>query len=310
MRPTAKDVHVDAILSNISVLYRNSAYIAEQIFPLVTVGKQSDKYYIFTKKYQFLNTADYRAPGTASKRHGFTLSTDTFFCEEIADSTQLDDETRDNADSVLNIESAKTNFVTDKILLKLESLVAALCTTTSNWGTNYSTPTNLWSDYENSDFLKDFQTGMDAIEDNTGKEVNKIVLANNVWKKLKHHPQLLERMPSNSMKTATLDTLKAVLEVDNILIGKAFYNSANEGQTATYSKLWDKDVWMGHVAAAPAKETPTAGYTFVWPRDGKQRGIRKWREEDIHSDIYEGFMNFDLKIVGSDMGYLLDAVIA
>jgi|WetSurMetagenome_2_1015567.scaffolds.fasta_scaffold10568_2 hypothetical protein len=310
MRPTPKDVHVDQILSNISVLYRNSLYIAEMIFPLVKVNFQSDKYYIFTKGDQFRNTAAKRAAGTASNRHGFRLSTDTYYCEEVADATILDDETRDNADSVLNLESAKTNFVTDKILLNLEKTVADLCCTTSNWGTNYSTPSDLWSDYNNSDPLADFETGIEAIEGQTGQKVNKAVISYDVWKILKHHPQLLNRLPNDQLKSAKLQDLKDLLDIQEILIGGALINTAADGQTTdTFSRVWTKDVWLGSVASAPAKETPTAGYTFVWPREGKIRGVRKWREEDIHSDIYEGFMNYDNKVVGADMGYLLNNVI-
>jgi len=309
MRPTPKDAHVDQILSNVSVSYYNSLYIAEQIFPIVKVDKQSDKYYIFAKADTFRNTAKYRAAGTASDRNGFALSTDTYFCEEIADATELSDELRRNADTVLNIESAQTNFVTDKILLKLESLVASFCCTTTNWGTNYSTPTNLWDDYDNSDPIADFETGISAIEDSTGRQVNTAVISHDVWKKLKHHPQLLERLPSTGLKTATVDTLKQILEIDRILIGKAIQNTAKQGATAVYAKLWTKDVWLGHVAPAPARETPTAGYTFVWPDAGQIRGIRRWREEAIHSDIIEGFMNFDCKAVGTDLGYVLNNVI-
>ena len=43
-QPTQTDVHVDAILTNISVAYMQSqsAYVANTIFPTVPVSKQSD----------------------------------------------------------------------------------------------------------------------------------------------------------------------------------------------------------------------------------------------------------------------------
>lgn len=315
MRPTTSDVHVDSIMTNVSVLYKNRNFIADIIAPIVPVTFRSDKYYIFDKGDQFRDTAEYRAPGTASTRHGFGLSTDTYSCSEIAESTILNDKERRNADSVLRLETAKTNFVTNKILLKLERLIAAKLCTTTNWGSNYSTPSNLWSDYDNSDPIADLETAIDAVEDGTGELVNKIVISKNVWKKLKHHPQLLERLSSTSIKTATLDTLKSVLNNGNnieILIGNAMYNTAKEGQTDSYSPIWTKDVWVGHVAPAPALETPTALYTFVFPEEntGAIRGVWKWRDENIHSDVIEASMDFDSKIVGSDLGYLLNDVIS
>jgi hypothetical protein len=315
MRPVTSDVHVDAVMTNVSVLYRNRDYIAEMIAPIVPVLHRSDKYYIFDKGDQFRDTAEYRAPGTAASRHGFGLSTDTYSCEEIAEATILNDKERRNADSVLRLETAKSNFVTNKVLLKLERLIAAKCCITSNWGSNYSTPSNLWDDYDNSDPIADFETAIDTVEEGTGEMVNKIVISKNAWKKLKHHPQLLERLPSTNLKTATIDTLRSILANGNnieILIGSAMYNTEKEGQTASFSPIWDKDVWVGHVAPAPALETATALYTFVFPEEstGAIRGIWRWREEKIHSDVFECAMDFDSKVVGSDLGYLLNNVIS
>lgn len=317
MRPTTSDVHIDTPLQNVSVLYKPKNFIAEMIAPIVPVIHRSDKYYKFDTGDQFRDTAEYRAPGTAATRHGFGLSTDTYSCEEIAEATTLNDKERRNADSVLRLEIAKTNFVTNKVLLKLERLIAAKCCTTTNWGSNYSTPSNLWDDYDNSDPIADFETAINTVEENTGELVNKIVISKNVWKKLKHHPQLLERLPSTNLKTATIDTLKSILANDNytnieILIGSAMYNTAKQGQTASFSPIWNKDVFVGSITQAPALETPTALYTFVFPEEstGQIRGLWKWREESIHSDVYECAMDFDCKVVGSDLGYLLNDVIS
>lgn len=310
MNPTASSVHVDQILSNISLKYKNGVYVADKIAPLVPVMNQSDKYYIFNKGDDFSDTAGYRAPGTQSDRHGFRVSTESYMCNEIADSTVLEDETRDNADSVLRIETAKTNFVTNKILLRMERLVATLCTTTSNWD-NSSTPSNLWDDYVNSDPITDIEDAIDTVEDGTGAKVNKMVISQDVWKVLKHHPQILARKPNDSFRVARIEDLKAIFEIDEILIGSASYNTANQGQTASFSRIWTGDVWLGVTTNAPALEEPTGIYTFVWGRDGGQmRGVRRWRDENVHSDIIEAFMNFDAKVVASDMGYVLEACIS
>ena len=310
MRPTTNSVHVDQVLSNISIKYKNHMYIAENVAPLVPVTNQSDKYYIFNKADDFTDTAEYRAPGTASTRHGFRVSTTPYMCEEIADATVLEDETRDNADSVLRIETAKTNFVTNKVLLKLERIVETLCMTTTNWD-NSSTPSNLWDDYVNSDPITDIETAIDTVEDGTGAKVNKMIISNDVWKILKHHPQILARKPNDSFRVARLEDLKAIFEIDDIMIGRASYNTANQGQTASFSRIWSGDVWLGHVTNSPAIEEPSAIYTFVWGRDGGQmRGVRRWRDENVHSDIIEAFMNFDCKVTASDMGYVLEGCIS
>ena len=120
MTPTTSQVHYDQILGNVSILYKNGEFIGDQIAPVMPVTFRSDHYYVFSKADEFRDTAQYRAPGTSSNRDGFGLSTDSYECKEIAQSTRLEDETRANADAVLRIESAKTRFVTNKISLKNE----------------------------------------------------------------------------------------------------------------------------------------------------------------------------------------------
>ena len=314
-QPTASDVHVDQILSNISIKYKNRLYIGEKIFPLVRSEKQSDKYYLFPLSEWFRDEAKKRAPGSASEGGGFPLSDDTFFCEERSFHTQLEDEVLKNADSVLRIEANKTDFVTEKILIRLERVVADMCFTAGNWSNSVTlSGTNQWSDYDNSDPIANLETGIDAVEDATGMPVNTIVIGKSVWRKIKHHPQLLDRLPSTGLKTATVATLRDLLQNGDeapirIMVGNALYNNAKRGADDSLTQIWGKHVWLGHVAEAPARETPSAGYTFYWPVEGQIRGVRRWREEKIHSDIIEAFMNFDDKVVSADLGYVIrDAV--
>lgn len=42
--PVRSDVHIDTLATSISVGYRNSNYIADQILPIVPVAKQTGKY--------------------------------------------------------------------------------------------------------------------------------------------------------------------------------------------------------------------------------------------------------------------------
>ena len=63
--PTLSQVHVDAILTNASVAYIQSAdnFIANKVFPIVPVDKQSDLYFKYTKEDWFRDDAKVRADG-------------------------------------------------------------------------------------------------------------------------------------------------------------------------------------------------------------------------------------------------------
>ena len=83
--PTSRDLHVDGLLTNVSIAYKNDTYIADQIFPVVPVMKQSDIVPKYDQSHWFRNGAVIRAPGTASVRGGFTVdTTDTYFANRYS----------------------------------------------------------------------------------------------------------------------------------------------------------------------------------------------------------------------------------
>ena len=53
--PTARQSHIDAALTNVSIAYANAEYIFDQIFPIVPVAKQSNKFFVFPKASWFRN---------------------------------------------------------------------------------------------------------------------------------------------------------------------------------------------------------------------------------------------------------------
>ena len=71
-QPNSSNVHVDAVLTNISIAYMQdqSNFIASQVFPEVPVDKQSDKFFVFDKNSWFRDEAQKRAPGTEFGRLG------------------------------------------------------------------------------------------------------------------------------------------------------------------------------------------------------------------------------------------------
>ena len=136
MQPTPESVHVDAILTNLSVAYQNGLYIADRVFPSVPVNKKSDKYFIFPKGAWFRDEADVRGPGAEAKEAGYLVSSDSYLCEEYAIDHRIPKETIENADDPLQPWQTGVNFATEKILLRKERLVAALVMTAANWTTS------------------------------------------------------------------------------------------------------------------------------------------------------------------------------
>ncbi len=101
MNPGLNEVHVDQILTNISVAYlqANDAFIARRVFPAVPVEKKSDKYYTFNKNDFKRLQMQRRGPGQESAGGGFRHSTASYSCDVWGLHIDLDHQTRANYDN-------------------------------------------------------------------------------------------------------------------------------------------------------------------------------------------------------------------
>ena len=316
MKYTSKDVHVDQLLTGVSVAYNNAGYIADQIFPIVPVDKQSDKYLVYDKSHWFRNEARIRAPGTRSERGGWSYSTDTFFCDRFSYGHEIYDEERDNADNNFQLDSDAAEFATDKILMQREVAFAAGFFTTSVWGTDKAGGTDFtkWSDYATSTPLVDVSAWVDSIEAGIGREPNRLVMGKQVWTSLKWHPDLIDTIKYTQRAQMSLELAASLFEIENILIGRAIYTTSPEGTaeaSVTYSRIWGKNALLIYVPSVPSLRTPAAGYTFTWRRvPNSLRYIKRMRDEEREADIIEANAYYDHKVTGASAGLFASAAVA
>ena len=318
-QPTAQGVHaVDVPLTNISTAYMQSqdAFIASKVFPIVPVQKQTDKYYTYTKNDWFRDEAQLRADATESAGTGYGLSTASYSCDVFAMHKDIGYQTRANADSQINLDRDATQLVTQRLLLKQEIQFVTDFFTTSVWATD-STPSNLWSDFTNSDPIEDIETGKETILSVTGQMANTLVLGYQVFRKLKNHPDVIDRIKYTTGvtgRTVTPELLAAMFDVDRVLVAKAVKATNNEGETAAYSFTHGKHALLCHVAPSPGLLTPSAGYMFSWQGVsdglGANIGVRRIDIPTRRAERIEGEIAFDCKVVGSDLGYFFASCVA
>ena len=323
-QPNINSVHIDAILTNISVAYLQNQdnFIADKVFPVIPVDKKSNKYFTYTKNDWFRDEAQRRAPGTESAGGGYNLSTGTYSCDVFAFHKDVDDQTLANADTPLNPLREATEFVTRRLMLRRELQWVSDFFATSVWGTDVTgvagTPsasqTKQWSDYTSSDPISDIENAKSGILSATGMEGNTLVLGYDVFKALKNHPDLVDRIKYTSSQTITTDMLAAMFDIPRVIVAKAVKATNNEGATEAYSFAHGKKALLCHVAPQPGLLTPSAGYSFSWTGVsgglGATIGTSQFRMESIKSDRVEAEMAFDNKVIGSDLGYFWDSIVA
>lgn len=311
-QPAPGDVHIDALLTMLSTAYMNepNVYVADKQFPIVVVRKQSDKIAKYDKEFWFRDDAQLRAPATESEGSGFTVNTaDTYFCQNYAFHKDIPDEYRRNADEPFNPDMEATIYVTDKLLMRREKAWAADFFKINVWATD-ATPANLWSDYALSDPISDIETGRDAIHASTARDPNTFTIGRQVWSKLKHHPDFIERIKYTQRGVLTTEIVASILEIERLFVGRAISATSNEAATLVLAYIFGKHGLLTFVPPRPSLMTPAAGYTFHWDVFGGLSYMRRLREEKALYDRIEGHTFFDQKALGTDLGYFFNGAVA
>jgi hypothetical protein len=314
-QPTQNAVHVDAILTNISTAYMQQAknFIATRVFPIVPVSKQSDKFFTYTKNDWFRDEAQRRADATESAGGGYNLSTDSYQADVYAFHKDIGDQTRANADAPINVDREAVEFVTSRLLLKMETQFVANYFTTSVWGTDY-TPSNLWSNYATSDPISDIETGKRAILSVTGYEPNTLVLGYDVFTSLKNHPDLVDRIKYTSSQIITEELLASLFDVPRVMVAKAVKATNNEGAAGAYAFTHGKHALLTYSAPSAGLLQPSGGYIMSWTGVsgglGATVGTSRMRMEQYKADRVEAEIAFDMKVIGTDLGYFFNGAVA
>jgi hypothetical protein len=316
-QPTSNQVHVDAILTNISVAYmqRQENFIASRVFPIVPVEKQSDKYFTYTKNDWFRDEAQRRADGTESAGGGYNISTGTYQADVYAFHKDIGDQTRANADAPINVDREAAEFVTSRLMLKMETEFVNNFFSASVWANEVSPSGNdEWSDYTNSDPMDDIETAKAAILGTTGFEPNTLVLGYDVFRVLKNHPDLVDRLKYTSSNTITSDMMARLFDVDRVLVAKAVKATNNEGGTGAYAFTHGKHALLCYSAPSPGLLQPSAGYVMSWTGVsaglGATIGSSRLRMDSLRADRIEAEVAFDMKVIATDLGYFWNGVVA
>lgn len=314
-QPTPSDVHVDAILTQLSIAYMQdqSKFVATRIFPAVSVAKQSDKYFTYNKNDWMRDEAKPRAPSTESAGGGFRLSTDNYAADVWAWHIDVDDQVAANSDSPLEPYADATNLVSLKMALRRERAFLSTYFTTGVWGTDLTVSTvGYWND-PTSNPEKQISDAKIAILKRTGFKPNVLLVSFAVHEALKQHPLIKDRYKHVSAESITAQMIAKFFEIDDYVISEAVYGTNVEGGTEAYDFTAGNHALLCYRNPSPGLRKPSSGYIFNWTGlvgSGNGVRIKRFRMEPINSDRIEGEMAFDHKVTGADLGYFFNGAIA
>ncbi len=122
--PTPALLHVDSILSNLSIQYVNEDMIWRLLMPIVPVGKRSDKYPVYSKPDTYRVTDDSVGPKAMPNEIDWSLSIDNYSVSDHALGDWMSQEEIDNADTPISVDMDTNDNLNRALELKQEDRVA------------------------------------------------------------------------------------------------------------------------------------------------------------------------------------------
>jgi len=312
--PEARSLHVDSILSNLSIQYRNEEMIWRNIMPVVLVGKRSDKFYKYNKEDSYRLPDDKIGPKSLPNEYDWGVQEDNYSVSDHALGDWLPQEVIDNADNPLQPEIDTNDFLNMLLDVAQEKRVADIVFNAASYPSGNKVQLSGTAQWGGSadDPIGDVY---DAVE-GCFVRANTLVFGQEAWAVFRKLPEVLDAVKASTRYQdtpgglATASEIAALFEVDRVLIGRARYISSKEGQTATYARLWGKHCAALYVAPGePSIKTITFGLTFSETQRHTQRDFDPKR--GIKGAHYiKVAWNSDEKVIASDLGYFIqDAVV-
>lgn len=317
MAATGRDLHIDQLLSNVAMQYRPMNMIADLVAPVVPVGKQSDSFPVWSQADALRIEVDTRAPGFPARKITRDVSTDTYFAKNYALAVDLTLEDRENMDAAYigELRAGRARFLKSKITLNWEKRLADKVTSGSNVG-SYSTVASDWMDHANGKSvpLDNMNTAIQNVQDSTGYKPNRCIMGELAWRHFRQHADVISILYGNSgtgqPRYASREQVKALFEFDEFLVGGAYYNSAEEGQTGVIAPLWLDYVLVYYAPPSPSIEEPSFMYSFRWQKPAIPNMTIEVHPFDskTKSELVEIGYYQDEKITSANLGFLLTHV--
>jgi hypothetical protein len=283
-------LYINPVLSAVAIKFRQKGFIADTVMPRMQVDKME---FIHLKD----RMKDWISPtsslvGRASKPHNISPA----FQDATTMSTQNQglDEGVPNQDQMNGPnESAMaraTQHIMGKIEIGREIRVATIFDTAAYFDGGETLTTTGQFSHASSDPVAQILAELDACF----LRPNILVMSQEVWAKVRAHAKVLMAI-YGALKTnglATREQFAALLEVDQLIIGGGWYNSAAKGQTPNQTRIWPKicaGIHLGQSGGPDSGNTwgytaqfgPRVAGTIVDPDIGMFGGVRVRAGESV-----------------------------
>ena len=307
-------VHSDQFLTNLSQMYANDSYIGERLVMVTPVIKRTNKYAVYPQREMFEAPSDLltseraRANEISESRQSASYELKDYGLENF-----VSNETLDNQDLPFNERADFVSHLAEHLARKREIRVAELLTTASNYGSGNTATlagSDQWDSGSGGNPVKVIQDAKAALFNGPGATDVWGFTSLAVFNVLARHLQLLDLQKYTINGLLTPEAIARYFGLAGLLIGESRKQTANEGRTASFSRIWGNDFGLVRVARGPSLKTAAFGALF---RKQSDPVVTEWFDATAGKSggyYIKNAVSEDLKVVASFGGYLVKSAIS
>lgn len=294
---------------------RKARYIAGLILPRVGVAKEAATLSVVKRKNLTISETKH-ANGATFNRIDLYMDDLAYACVDHGLEAQITKRDREKYRDDFDCEVEKTEALKIKMMLAREKRVKDLIFNTTTWTGSalYTDNSSAPWDAAGTGLIKQVQTAREKVRFNCGVPADSLIISESSLINMMNNTQILGKFPGATVITEAMlrAQMAAILGIQNLIVGQAVYNSADEGQTFSGAEIWPDDYAMVAVLGdetLPLTE-PQLGRTMVWenyvPADGEYlEYIEMYEEPQTKSDIIRAEQYLDEKVFDSYFGHLM-----
>jgi len=301
------DVRVRPLLNRAALMYKNDAFVADDVCPVELVTERSAQYQIWGRDDDLESPDPEIGPEGSAKEVNPTLSDDNFSVRDFALKGAVKRDT-ELANPTLGLRARVTGNVKNRLALWRETLVAGVFLNTANYsGDNLIALSSgfEWNGGSSADPVADMLEATEAVQ---GVDITDMVMSDLVWHAVVQNDDLKAILASQIDNAGILreGVFSGYFGVQRLRVSKA-----NKKTAAGRARIWGTgSIWMGYVDRSPGQLTFARTFRLSQGAGGYVTKIIPKEDAGINGVEYVRVAHSDdpCKIVAPTYGVLITGV--
>lgn len=323
-QPTTADFNkredLGLLYSEFDLAMNRNGFIGHRVMPILPRAQQSGKFPRIPIEELLVTLDSSRSPGGTYNRSKRSWDNDDYSTEEHGLEAALDDRTLKRYDDIIDAEMMEGEILENALLMEYERAVASAMFNATTFAAHTGAITNEWDDFANADPIGDVNDAVSAVRLACGVKPNALVVNDTVFRNLINCDDIVARVKYQGFVDArpgaiSASALAAALNIDEIIVAEAVYNTEDPGEAAVLSEVWSNEyALVARVAKTTNPMERCVGRTFMWAEEGALEGDRMaviaetYYEEERRGNTIRRRTDYGLKTMQVECGYLLSNV--